>query len=246
MQENTYINFKKYKEDGHWFEVGRNKIFASILDKLINGQNLNILDIGCGTGEMMEYFKKFGRVSGIEKHWPYAEICRKKGFEVKDISIEDMSLDGESFDIVSFFDVLEHIEGDVAALNRAYRLLNSGGLVVISMPAFPVLWGPSDIIGQHKRRYRKKEVKRKLENAGFNIIKLTYFNHFLFPLIFPFLLAKRILTFNNLIKTRSSHEYFNGASFVSGLLKAVLFKEAEILKNHDFMFGLSLFAVGKK
>lgn len=246
MQEQTYSNHIKYKEEEYWFEIGRKKIFSSILDKTIDRSNLNILEAGCGTGEMMEYFKKFGNVKGIEKYLPYSKISREKGFEVSNMLIEDFPIRSEKFDIISFFDVLEHIDDDNAVLDIVYKLLNDSGLVVISVPALPIVWGQSDIAGNHKRRYRKKELKKKLEKSGFKIIKLTYFNHYLFPLIFLILLAKRIFTLNHLIKTKPNHEYGRGNKFLTGLLKKIFCKEADVLKDRDFKFGLSLFAIGKK
>lgn len=247
MRNDYYKKCLKFQgsDDPHFFEIGRKKIFYTLLDKYINRTKLNILDIGCGSGEIMEYFKKFGTTKGLEMHLPYVELAREKGFEVKLAKIEDWPFESEKFDIISLFDVIEHIENDSAALRKIYEELNPEGFIVISVPAFRILWSSTDIAAHHFRRYRKQELRKKLETAGFRIVKLTYFNSYLAPLIFIFLFLKRFLTFNNAIKTKLNHEYFN-YSFLNNLCKNILFKEADHLLNKDFCFGMSIFAIAEK
>lgn len=247
MREDYYKKCLKFQslENAHFFETGRKKIFQTLLDKYIKRANLKILDIGCGAGEMLEYFKKFGTARGLEIHSLSAELARKKGFEVKSVKFENWPFAGEKFDIISLFDVLEHIEDDRTALQKIYAELNSSGFVVISAPAFKIVWGTTDIAAQHFRRYRKQELREKLEEAGFKIVKLTYFNSYLAPFIFMFLLLKRFLTLNNFIKTKLNHEYFN-YPLLNNLCKNILFKEAKYLLNKNFCFGMSIFVIAEK
>ncbi|MFA5133276.1 MAG: class I SAM-dependent methyltransferase [Patescibacteria group bacterium] len=245
MENLTYKKYLEYKNEEHWFEIGRKKIFETLFENFLSGSSLNILDVGCGAGEIMESLRKYGTVKGLEKYAPYAEISRKKGFDVRDARLEDLPYKDEKFNLITFFDVLEHLEDDVASLELTNRMLLPGGIVIISVPAFQILWGSSDIAGEHKRRYRKKDLKKKLEASGFKILKLSYFNAFLAPLVFPFLLLKRILTINNLIKTKPNHEMFRNP-FINRICAKILFKEAECLAKRDFWFGMSLLAVAQK
>lgn len=247
MREDYYKDCLEFQKPSnpHFFEIGRLKIFHTLLDKYLKRADLNILDIGCGSGDMLEYFKKFGNARGMEMYLPYAEIARERGFDVKVSTMENWPFGDKKFDVISFFDVIEHIKDDEAALKKAYEVLNPEGLAVISVPSFKILWSSTDIAARHFRRYTKKELERKLKNAGFEIVKSTYFNAYLGPLIFAFLFLKRFLTFNNAIKTKLNHQYFNHP-FISNVCKKILFKEAGHLLNNDFRFGTSIFVIAKK
>jgi hypothetical protein len=54
-------------------------------------------------------------------------------------------------------------------------------LFLFSVPAFPFLWGRQDVLSHHKRRYRKLQLKERVEAAGLRVEHLTYFNTLLFP-----------------------------------------------------------------
>ena len=79
-------------------------------------------------------------------------------------------------DSVICFNVLEHIEQDETALRNIFDLLEPGGRFLLLVPSHPWLYGSLDQHLRHHRRYRKKELKNKLEAQGFRVIYLKYFN----------------------------------------------------------------------
>jgi 2-polyprenyl-3-methyl-5-hydroxy-6-metoxy-1,4-benzoquinol methylase len=105
----------------------------------IVGRGKNVLDVGCGTGDLGRALVERGcRVSGLEVDEAAAELARH-GLEqvvVADLNASPASehFPADSFDAVVFADVLEHLEDPVGALTDAVGLLKPGGRVVASIP----------------------------------------------------------------------------------------------------------------
>ena len=79
---------------------------------------------------------------------------------------------------------LEHIEDDTLALKELKEQLSSNGYLVITVPALMSLWGAHDVQNHHFRRYTRTSLNKVLDAAGFEIVRWSYFNTLLFPLIF--------------------------------------------------------------
>lgn len=86
--------------------------------------------------------------------------------EVLNGSIELLTGRGP-FDVVCAFEVLEHIEHDVAALEAWLEWLQPGGRILLSVPAWEHRWGALDVKAGHVRRYSPDSLRRSLESAGF-------------------------------------------------------------------------------
>ena len=77
-------------------------------------------------------------------------------------------------DSVLSVNVLEHVEDDVTELEMMRHVLRSGGHLCLWVPALPGLYSRFDRSLGHFRRYRKKDVERRLEAAGFRVVKVAY------------------------------------------------------------------------
>jgi 2-polyprenyl-3-methyl-5-hydroxy-6-metoxy-1,4-benzoquinol methylase len=77
----------------------------------------------------------------------------------------------EKFDLITMFEVLEHLENDKEALRRVNSLLREGGVFLFSVPSKAKLWGESDIIGGHFRRYEKDELIHLVNESGFEVLE---------------------------------------------------------------------------
>lgn len=86
----------------------------------------------------------------------------------------------ESMDYLFSFDVLEDIEDDLGALRDWTRYLKQGGMLLIGIPAHMSIFGKSDELMGHFRRYEKAEVRALLENAGYSDIRILNYG---FPLV---------------------------------------------------------------
>lgn len=186
-------------ENGHfWFE-NRNLVLRWILQKFFP-QMGSFCEVGCGTGFVLrEIAKSFPDVklfasdiyvnalSFVQKKVPNAKLFQSDLMQFPYI---------EKFDVVGAFDVIEHIDDDVGALESIYRSLVVGGGVVITIPQHKWLWSVQDISSCHKRRYYRKDIIDKMESVGFRVLKVTSF----VSLLLPLMIVSRLLFLKELIQ----------------------------------------------
>jgi SAM-dependent methyltransferase len=242
MDDALYVQHDVLEED-HWWFVGRRRIVMSVLRSFLPRDRGTpaLLDLGCGTGGMLRAFRELGEATGMDSSSFAIERARERsGCRVeRGMLPEPIPFEPMSFDVVTALDVIEHVDDDRAALGAIHRLLRSGGLFVCTVPAFPFLWSGHDEVNHHRRRYRRRELRRKLEEAGFRIRKLTYFNVALFLPIVLVRLAGRLAG-----RTRSDLEV--PAPGLNGALSAIFGAERHLLRVMSMPFGVSLLAVCEK
>lgn len=232
------------REEYHWWFRGRREIIFSTLKNFIKEPINSILDIGSGTGKNTEQLKKIfnSEVMGLENSDEAINISSKKYNWLKIIKgnfPED--LPDKKFDLITFLDCLEHIPDDIFSLKEANNALNKDGYLFITVPAFQFLWTEHDALAHHIRRYTKKDLENKLISSGFKIVKISYFNFFLFT---PIAAIRQLKKFFK-IKTNSS-DFFNLPPFLNSLLSWFFGLESKFLRFLNFPFGVSLLALAKK
>src|SRR5207247_517472 len=122
---------------------------------------LQLLELGCGTGNVLASLAEFGVAVGMEAHPELAAAARAAGLDVRPGRLpEDLVVEPGWADAVLLLDVLEHLDDDVAALVTARRALRPGGLLVITVPAYRWLWSGHDVALGHRRRYTARELSR--------------------------------------------------------------------------------------
>jgi SAM-dependent methyltransferase len=242
MMEHTYpILFRV--EQSHWWHIGRRKIIASFVEDIcrrVTDRRPRILDVGCGTGANLLMLSKYGDAEGVDVSEDALAFCRERGLEkLKLGAAEELPYDDGTFDLVTALDVLEHIDDDLAGLREMRRVLRPGGHVLLFVPTFMFLWGLQDDVSHHRRRYRLSELRRVLEQAGFEIQRTTYANITFFV---PILLIRKLMRLTGI---KAATENNINVPALNGVLGRLLGAESFVLKYMNIPFGVSGLCVAK-
>lgn len=114
------------------------KRFRQLLDEFEHYKNTgNILDVGCGNGHFLYEAKSKGwNVYGTEYTDTAVEICRKKGINMKKGKLNPDSFNSLKFDVITSFEVMEHINNPMEEVYNFNQLLREGGIVYVTTPNF--------------------------------------------------------------------------------------------------------------
>lgn len=190
MELEAYANLFEIEERLWWYQ-GRRRVCFDLLDRHLAARgDLDVLDVGCGTGYNVNLLRRFGRAQGVDMSEEALKFCRQRGVEEVTLhQAEELPFADQTFDLLTAFDVIEHIEDDRGALGEFHRLLRPDGWLLIYTPALPWMYNEHDRKVHHKRRYVKSELLEKLDTSGFEVRHISYVN----LLILPFVLAARAL-----------------------------------------------------
>jgi SAM-dependent methyltransferase len=141
----------------------------------------NVLDVGCGDGLFFGQLSRFGEVWGVESDESLVPPDSPHRARIHVGPFETGFTPDRCFGLIVMLDVLEHLRDPVAALAQARRLLQPEGRVLITVPAFPLLWTHHDDLNQHFARYRKRSLAAVAGQAGLKVLSSRYCFHWLFP-----------------------------------------------------------------
>jgi SAM-dependent methyltransferase len=169
-------------EDGHWWFRGRRAVIWSLLGHTAAPSPARVLDAGCGTGRNVAEFAGLGDVIGIEPSASAVEFCHRRGLtNVREARVEALPFPDDSFDLIFAFDVLEHLDDDVAGMRELRRVAAPGAWFVATVPAYRWLWSQHDHTHHHRRRYNRRMLVSNARAAGWRPVFSTYFNSILLP-----------------------------------------------------------------
>lgn len=182
-QSDAYISHSKKRKG--WFNTlydAVRKIALRNKFDLINQykSGSRILDIGCGTGEFLNFMKEKGwETTGIEP----AEQPRTFAKENYGLSVFDEgtlnNLPNKSFDVITMWHVLEHVHDLNGRIDRIGQLLTPDGLLVIAVPNpespdadfYKNYWAAWDV-PRHLYHFSKKTISLLMENHGFDVFSI--------------------------------------------------------------------------
>ncbi|QWD21898.1 class I SAM-dependent methyltransferase [Polynucleobacter paneuropaeus] len=241
MNIEMYRIFFEIQKKHWWFDTKRNIVLDTILRCTNLHNNDAILDIGCGSGLMLNTLEKVGNTYGMD----ISKEAIQFSSEIFSGPVKQGSLPNaipypkDYFSLITALDVIEHIDDDLGSLKTIRELLKNDGKAVITVPAYMCLWSHFDELNEHKRRYTHAELSLKLEQAGFEIEKISYYNTLLFPAIYV------VRKLNNLLGRNGSSDINMPSSIVNRALKIIFGLEKFILRHSNMPFGVSLIAVVK-
>jgi SAM-dependent methyltransferase len=249
VERSYYGEYFFFEQDNWWF-VSRRRILLAVLRKFLpEPGRLEILDAGCGTGINLDYLAEFGTVTGVDSSEEAIQFCRRRGHEGvqrADLTRLDAFADGR-FDLVTALDVVEHIDDDRAAVRELVRVVRPGGMLLVTVPAFPGLWSDHDEVNHHKRRYRGREIRDLLTSNGCELVRFTYMNTFLFPV------AWLVRTWQQ-VRRRAfgpprhppRTDFVDYHPVVNALLLATFTSEMPLVTSTGLPFGLSALCLARK
>jgi len=231
-------------ESGSFWFAARNRLIKWALAKHFPDAK-TVFEAGCGTGFAL---------SGIQQSFPNIKVsgadlfARGLEFAAGRLSpgTELYQMDAaripfkDEFDVVCSLDSLEHIKDDEGALRGMFEAVRPGGGLVCSVPQHPWLWSEFDEQSRHERRYAARELKQKVERAGFSVVFSTSF----MALLFPAMLASRMVW--KLKPGRAATSEFKSGLLNSALGAAAAAEASAIMAGARFPFGGSLLVVAKK
>ena len=242
MKEHIYpIMFRV--EQAHWWYTGRRKILAGFVEAIcreVTDRRPRILDVGCGTGANLLMLSEYGEAEGVDISEDALAFCRERGLDKVRLGAgEKLPYEDGTFDLVTALDVVEHMDDDLAGLREMRRVLRPGGRVLLFVPTFMFLWGLQDDVSNHRRRYRLPELRRVLEQAGFEIERTTYANITFF---LPILVMRQLMRLTGL---KADSENNINVTALNGVLGSVFGAESWLLKFMNLPFGVSGLCVAR-
>ena len=246
MQQTYAAQYQRFEKE-HWWFRARRHVLRDRLHALSWPASPRILEIGTGPGEnLYNLYPADAMLTGVEPDPALARLARSRGsVSIHEASAEALpdALPDAAFDAVTMFDVLEHTEDDRHVLDHVKQKLKPGGYLILSVPAFMFLWGQQDVVSHHYRRYTRKALTATMQQAGYRIVRATYFNTLLFPPVAAFRIAHRLLKRPDQ-PADTDLKYSLGP--INTLLYAIFYSEKWLLRVLNFPVGVSLFIVARK
>ena len=230
-------------ESSYWWYVARRALAIELLEDEIGGRNsMRVLDVGCGTGANAIAFARLASTIGIDASMEALHFCQNRGLESVALSpVEELPFACGAFDIVTALDVLEHTDDDLRSLREIHRVTRTGGLALITVPAYGFLWSEHDEALKHRRRYTAHELRNKLVVTGFEVVRTSYFISTLF---FP-ILALRIWQGLRKDSTRPKTSIYVLPEWINASLVGLLALERKLFQRINLPFGVSIIALAR-
>jgi SAM-dependent methyltransferase len=207
------------------------------------GSAARLLDVGSADGPSVAWLTAEQKVSldldprGLH---PPSGICG---------SVLSLPFADDAFEVVSAFDVLEHCEPEQVALAELRRVLEPGGRLLLSVPAYRWAWSDHDVANGHHRRYTRPRAVSVVEAAGFDVARSTYG----FSAVFPAFVAERAW---RAVQHRTGSSRVDGPADVVDLppvsrsvervLLGLCRLDRRALARRDLPFGSSVFLAAVK
>jgi SAM-dependent methyltransferase len=170
------------QQPDYWWYRARSEMLRTVLGGYV-GTPQRLLDVGSADGPSVGWLTAPQKVSldldprGLR---PPAGVCG---------SLLALPFADGAFEVVSAFDVLEHCDPEELALAELRRVLEPGGRLLMSVPAYQWAWSDHDVANGHHRRYSRRRAVNAVEAAGFGVVRATYG----FAGVFPAFVAERAI-----------------------------------------------------
>jgi SAM-dependent methyltransferase len=227
------IDWLAVETESFWYRH-RNRCFETLVRRFPPQGAL--FEVGSGNGSVALALQAMGiDLVAIEPTLKDAITSRRRGVSrVICANLEEAGFGEHTLANLGLFDVLEHIEDDLAFLRTLRRFIKPGGYFYCATPAWNQLWSAEDTAGGHFRRYNLGTLTRRCGAAGFRV---AYTSYFFAPLVLPLFLFRTLPSLLRLRRrptsSRTSREHHLPAGMLGRFLQSSLDAEAEKLGRGD-------------
>jgi SAM-dependent methyltransferase len=226
-------------EDSYWWHVAKRQLAIDLLQRYFPPPGM-LVEGGIGSSRNLVEFKKLGYdVAGLDIMSEAVEHGRERGIE--NVRLHDLSepwpFASESVKVVVLLDVLEHLADPVHVLKNVREILTPGGGMIITVPAYPCLYGDWDKRLGHYRRYTADALREHVLQAGLKVTRLTHWNSFTTPA------AVCVRGYQRCFPNNRPTEFPRVSRLTNQMLLAAANLERYWLRKLPAPFGLSLLGV---
>jgi SAM-dependent methyltransferase len=180
--DESYGQVYRQLYERHWWWRSREAAILDVLKKIAPANGFgNILDVGCGDGLFFDELTAFGRVEGVEFSAALLSPDGPHRRQIHTAPFDERFQPGKLYGLITMLDVLEHLPDPVAALRHALSLLTTDGKLLITVPAFNLIWTTHDDLNHHRTRYTKRSFRREANQAGMRLDLMRYWYQWPFP-----------------------------------------------------------------
>jgi SAM-dependent methyltransferase len=224
------------QQPDYWWYRARTHLLEVALGRYL-GTPSQMLDVGSADGPSVAWMRGDHRRTAIDVDprglKPGEGVCA---------SALALPFPDKTFDVVGAFDVLEHCEPEATAVQELSRVLQPGGRLLMSVPAYTWAWTDHDEQAGHYRRYTRKRLVRALEEGGLVVERATYG----FAGVFPFFALDRIKRRLSRKEPSMERQLPQVSPTMDKLLIGLTRLEAKALRRRDLPFGSSVFVAAVK
>ncbi len=233
-------------EDRHWWFQGRLEMVRRMLTRhapRATPGSVRLLDIGCGTGMFLQKQNPSWTTFGLDRSFQALRFTRQRGIG-RLVCADSVALPfpNASFDVVTAFDLIEHVEGDCLLVSEVHRVLKPGGILLATVPAHPLLWSAHDRALHHKRRYRWKQFDSLFDEKLWIKRRMTWTFAAIYPVAALVRSAKNLLPLSG----SASADTHMTSSWLNAFLIRLHFLEAALVDKINLPFGLSILTIREK
>jgi SAM-dependent methyltransferase len=242
MAPDAYSSMALVEAD-HWWFKGKHELVIGEIERHAPGHGL-VVDVGAGTGGFLNALRVHGRPAvGVEFDVDALSLASRAHPEhalVRGSALTVPLRDGVAA-AVTALDLIEHLDDDVAALGSLARVVDAGGVVIVTVPAYSWMWSDHDVRLGHRRRYTRGQLTAAAHRAGLEVIRCTHFHSWLTPPAF----AVRRTPAGRLMKRPAEEASYVNPS-VNRLLYRVTRVERAALRRVAMPVGLSILLVARR
>lgn len=251
-QAQAAMELKEYQlmyelEDHHWWFQGRLLMTEGWLNEYIlpafGGRRPRLLDMGCGTGLFLQRRLADCEAFGIDLSPSALGYCRERKIERTALAdATRLPFEDQFFDVVTAFDLIEHIPDDRQIVREIDRVLRPGGFLLATVPAHPLLWTGHDVSLHHHRRYQRRAFEALFAGGGWERVRMSAS----FSLIFP---PAALIRFTRHLLGNDSKPHSDtqaAPEWLNRLMIALHRVEAGWLRRRNLPIGISFMTLRRK